>query len=144
MLRKIAENRPWMDVSDMELLSAEQPRTYVSLCRLREQGYAVKLLMGSDKLPELEHGWRYVPEICREFGIAVISRNGDDAEKIVSEDPYLNSLREGFVFIPPLEGLTHVSSTRVREEISALVTARNNIRQLVPEELGDLTRYIGE
>ena len=46
MLRRLAEKRPWMAVSDWELRQEDQPRTYRTLCHLREDGYDAALLMG--------------------------------------------------------------------------------------------------
>ena len=38
MLRRAAESRPWMAVTDWELRQASQPRTYETLCHLRDEG----------------------------------------------------------------------------------------------------------
>ena len=46
LLRKLAETRPWMHVTNRELLQPAQPRTYVTLCSLREEGYSPTLLLG--------------------------------------------------------------------------------------------------
>ena len=53
MLRAAREKRPWMAVTDYELTLDHQPRSYETLCRLKEEGYDAALLMGSDKLAEL-------------------------------------------------------------------------------------------
>ena len=78
MLHRAAANRPWMEVTDWEIRAEIQPRTYETLCHLRNEGYALSLLVGSDKLPELEHGWRHVAEIAREFGFVCASRGADE------------------------------------------------------------------
>ena len=78
MLRAAREKRPWMAVTDYELTLDHQPRSYETLCRLKEEGYEAALLMGSDKLTELETGWKYVREIAEEFGIVCMERAGDD------------------------------------------------------------------
>ena len=70
MLEKAAQTRPWMKVSDWEMRQPRQPRSYETLCHLREEGVQASLLFGSDKLPELEHGWLHVREIAEEFGFA--------------------------------------------------------------------------
>ena len=76
MLRAAAASRPWMRVEDWELREERQPRSYDTLCHLRSRGETAALLMGSDKLPELEHGWLHVPEIAAEFGIVCLARGG--------------------------------------------------------------------
>ena len=65
-------------VSDYELKEENQPRTYQTLCYLKEKGYACKLLFGSDKLPELKTGWKHVEEIAKEFGIVCMARYDDE------------------------------------------------------------------
>ncbi len=141
MLEKISEKREWMEVCDYEINSPEQPRTYRTLCFLRDQGYAAKLLFGSDKLCELETGWRHIPELCREFGIAVLSRSHDNAALIIQNDPYLSSLKEYFTVIPTPDDYQDISSTNVRNEIIRMREAGKAIRQMVPEELGDMYEY---
>lgn len=141
MLNRIAENREWMEVSDYELKAERQPRTYETLCMLRDQGYEVKLLFGSDKLPELETGWRFIPELCREFGIAVMSREQDDAEAMIDSDPYLSSLKEYLTVVRTDDAYRNVSSTKVRQQIRVMLEASEMIREMVPEELSDLYEY---
>ena len=63
MLQKIASTREWMVVSDFEIKAETQPRTYMTLLHLKDEGYACKLLFGSDKLKELKTGWMYMKEI---------------------------------------------------------------------------------
>ena len=46
MLRACAETRPWMRVWDGEIRAPRQPRTYETLCRLREEGVDPALLLG--------------------------------------------------------------------------------------------------
>ncbi|MBE6123420.1 MAG: nicotinate-nicotinamide nucleotide adenylyltransferase [Erysipelotrichaceae bacterium] len=144
MLRKIAGNRDWMEVTDYEIRADHQPRTYETLCFLKEQGYEVRLLFGSDKLPELEHGWRHIPELCREFGIAVMSRNNEDVHALIDRDPYLSGLKEFISVIPTPDTYQDVSSTKVRQQIALYRQARKYIVRTLPEELGDLSEYINE
>ena len=109
---------------------------------MKKQGYDVKLLFGSDKLPELEHGWRHIPELCREFGIAVMSRNNEDVNALLENDPYLSSLKEYITVIPTPDTYQNVSSTKVRQEMMHMQAAAAAIREMVPEELGDLHEYL--
>jgi nicotinate (nicotinamide) nucleotide adenylyltransferase len=142
MLEKIAENREWMEVCDYELNADHQPRTYETLCMLRDQGYEVRLLFGSDKLQELETGWKHIPELCREFGIAVMSRDDDDAEQIIASDPYLSSLKEYMTVVKTDDAYRDISSTQVRQQIRAMLEASDRIMEMVPEELADLHEYL--
>ena len=137
MLQKTAAERPWMQVSDYELNLDHQPRTWQTLQALRDMtGTELKLLLGSDKLNEIQHGWRHIPEICREFGIAVMSRNGDDTAAIINNDPYLASLSPWLTVVNVPDVYQHISSSKVRRALAAgeLDTAA----EYLPEEIHDL------
>ncbi|MBR3127527.1 MAG: nicotinate-nicotinamide nucleotide adenylyltransferase [Solobacterium sp.] len=137
LLHKTAAGRPWMKVSDYELNLDHQPRTYQTLQALKEEsGQELRLLMGSDKLPELQHGWKHIPEICREFGIAVMSRNGDDTAAIIRNDPYLSSLEPWLTVVNVPAIYQHISSSRIRQ---ALADGNpETAAEYLPEELHEL------
>ena len=133
MLRKAAETRPWMRVTDWELTRGRQPRSYETLCHLRDEGVRASLLMGSDKLPELEHGWRFVEEIAGEFGIVCMDRDGDDTERIIRESAFLSRLAGSILTLKTPEETKQVSSTRVRA--LAAEGRTEELAGLVPEEI---------
>lgn len=135
MLNALAAHRPWMRVCDWELHQEAQPRTYTTLCHLREEGYAPTLLMGSDKLAELATGWKYVPEIAREFGIVVLGRNTDDAPRMIREDPFLRSLGDAITVLETPNDTREVSSTAVRQTLRQIEEKQQELRRMVPEEL---------
>ena len=135
MLEAAAENRPWMLVTDCELQEPVQPRTYHTLLKLREEGYDPTLLLGSDKLPEFEHGWLYVEEIAREFGIVCMARGEDDVDAMIAEDPYLNSLSP-FIRVLKLDpAFRGVSSTEVRKKVLEVRDILDEIKGMVPPEI---------
>ena len=139
MLRAAAEKRPWMAVTDWEMRQERQPRSYETLCHLREEeGGPVKLLMGSDKLPELEHGWLHVEEIVREFGIVCLTRGADECGRMLREDPYLRSLADGIMVLETPESLRGVSSTEVRKRIREIRRMEEELERLVPPEIREL------
>ena len=142
MLRKIAETREWMEVCDYELVSQDQPRTYVTMCHLRSLGYECRLLFGSDKLPELQSGWRYVDELCREFGICCMERNDDICNKIIENDPYLKTLKPYITIIRTPTDFRHVSSTKVRLLYPILRQNLTEISELIPDELNGLREFL--
>ena len=119
MLHAAAKLRPWMLVSDIELRSERQPRTYDTLCRLRELGYAPSLLLGSDKLPELEKGWLHVNEIAKEFGIVCLCRGDDEGERMIREDAFLLTLSPYIRVLKTPVNMHNVSSTAVRRQLAA-------------------------
>ncbi|MCR4708565.1 MAG: nicotinate-nicotinamide nucleotide adenylyltransferase [Clostridiales bacterium] len=136
MLRACAEKRPWMRVWDGEIRAKRQPRTYETLCRLREEGVDASLLLGSDKLPELAHLWLHVPEIAKEFGIVCLARNSDDCVAIIAEDPFLTTLSECITLVATPPGTREVSSSQAR----ALLRedgkeAKEALSRILPEEV---------
>lgn len=148
MLEKAAFNRPWMDVCPYEIEAETQPRTYETLCRLREDGYELKLLFGSDKLPELEHGWMYVDKICREFGIVCLSRGSDSASSIIRDNPYLSARREYITCLRTPDEYRNISSTGARKLFLQLKKnpadseAMEALKQILPDELEGLKEWL--
>ncbi len=134
LLSVLAEKRPWMQVCDWEMRQDTQPRTYITLCHLRDEGFEPALLLGSDKLPELDHLWMYVREMLEEFGLVCLCRSGDDAETMLEENPFLKSLQQHIRIIRTPEETQHVSSTKVRETLAAIRQLRAALRDMVPEE----------
>ena len=113
MLRILAKTRPWMRVTDWELQQETQPRSYITLCHLREEGYEPSLLIGSDNLKALSQ-WKYVPEIAREFGIVCLERGQDSCREIIENDPFLKSLAEYIELPETPDTWRNISSTAVR------------------------------
>jgi len=140
MLRRLAESRPWIRVCDWELHQAEQPRTYRTLCHLREEGYEPSLLMGSDKLRELSSGWKHVPEIAREFGIVCLARGKDSCREIIRDDPFLQAISDGIVLLDTPDHWKEISSTAVREILRQPGDPEDRFNGLVPEEIRELVR----
>jgi len=114
MLSLLAREHDWLEVSDYELKCDKQPRTYQTLKYLKELGYECKLLFGSDKLMELESGWKNVEDICQEFGIVCMVRNFDDVDCIVSENEFLTKLKPYITFVHTSDEYQSVSSSKVR------------------------------
>ena len=135
MLRILSGNRPWMDVTDCELVAERQPRTYDTLCRLRGEGLDVALLLGSDKLPELEHGWLHVEAIAREFGIVCLTRGKDACDRLIANDPYLSALAPYIRVLETPEDTRDVSSTRVRELMTQIQALKRQVIELVPGDI---------
>lgn len=135
MLQAAAESRPWMRVTDWELRQEKQPRTYETLLHLREEGIQAALLLGSDKLPELEHGWQHVNGIAREFGIVCLTRGDDACRELLRDDPYLSSLAPFIQILDTPRTTRHVSSTAVRQRVAKLREIEEELSGLVPREI---------
>ena len=135
MLRRAAKTRPWMAVTDLEIHAEAQPRTYDSLCRLRDEGCEPALLLGSDKLVELESGWRHVEDIAREFGFVCLTRGGESCQKLIREDAYLRGLSGSIRVLETPEDMRDVSSTAVRRRMAQIRALRDEVAALVPPEV---------
>ena len=136
MLSRISANRSWMRYTDIEMHQEEQPKTYRTLCMLRDMGENPTLLVGADKLIELETMWCFIPEIAKEFGIVCMGRSGVDCDKIIEDSPFLQSLHIELVKVP--EAYKDISSTRARECLFHLTQLGKELRAILPPELIDL------
>lgn len=139
MLQKIASTRDWMVVSDFEIKAETQPRTYMTLLHLKDEGYACKLLFGSDKLKELKTGWMYMKEITEQFGIACMKRRNDDFQSIMDNNPYIKSISSYIDMIDTPDDFQMISSSIVRHLFDE--GKYKEIDQLIPEELNGLRNY---
>ncbi len=134
MLNTLAESRPWMLVSGWELQQETQPRSYITLCHLREEGYAPSLLLGSDNLRQLSSGWKYVPEIAREFGIVCLARSVDSCESIIRESPLLTSLSDCITVLETPDEWKEISSSAVREALRRPQDP-DTLARMIPKEI---------
>lgn len=135
MLEALSKTRPWMSYTDIEIKSEIQPRTYETLVRLKSLGYAPSLLVGSDKLTELESKWVNVDKIISEFGIVCLSRGDDECEKILSESPFLSSFKSGIELVKTPDSLHHISSTRVRQALTDINSLPEDTARMIPPEI---------
>ncbi len=133
LLEEVAKENDWMIVSDYELNLESQPRTYETLCFLRNEGYDLKLLIGSDWLLKLNSGWKYVDEIMHEFGVVLMTRNHDDIEQIIENDAYLKQYKDYITCITTPSFYQNISSTKIRH---ALFNGNMlELEQMLPKEI---------
>lgn len=148
MLQKIAVNRDWMQVCPYELHSERQPCSYETLCCLREHGIHARLLFGSDKLLELEHGWKHVEELCKEFGIVCMTRSHDDIQDMIAKDAYLKKLAGYITCVAAPDIYQDISSTKVRalytqmKENEGGQDVLQQLQKFLPEELDGLKEWM--
>ena len=133
MLQAAAKNRPWMAVTDWEMHQERQPRTYETLCHLRQEGWRTALLMGSDKLPELENRWLHVREIAAEFGIVCLTRGSDNCREMIRNNAFLREL--GIRVLETPGDTRGISSTRVRALAGEGRAAEAELAGMVPTEI---------
>ena len=135
MLDKIAKSRPWMQATDIEMREETQPRTYHTLCALRDWGIPATLLIGSDKLSELENKWLHVPEICWEFGIVCLTRGRDECERGIQESAFLRKLSRFIEVLETPEEFREISSSAVRKMLLQKPVPEDELRRMIPEEI---------
>lgn len=135
MLRAAAESRPWMTVTEWEISRDYQPRTYETLCHLRDEGTEAALLMGSDKLPELEHKWLHVREIAEQFGIVCLERGGDNCGRIIRKSVFLRELAPWIRTLETPQEMKQISSTQVRKLVMEKQRAEQKLAEMVPAEI---------
>lgn len=122
------------DCRNMEVLTTEieartQPKTYQTLGQIQElyPEATIFLLIGSDKLPELENGWTHIDEILEKYKVIVLGRFHDSTEQIIQESPFLLRHRNSFIVVSGGVKEQELSSTMVRGTIGDI---RNKIAQL--------------
>lgn len=135
MLQRAAKSRPWMAVSDWDIAQQRQPRTYDTLCHFRENGLSPALLMGSDKMAELETGWLHVEEIAREFGIVCLARGSDACARMIEESDFLRPLSPFITVLETPPDNRNISSSAVRQCVSEIQRLEEQLRRMVPEEI---------
>lgn len=115
MLCAIAYDHPWMDVSAYEIQLKNQPRTYETMVYLSGFYDHIQLLFGSDKLEELETGWKHVDEIMNQFGVVCMQRSFDDCHTLIQTHPYLKQYQKYVTCIQTPDTYQSISSTQVRK-----------------------------
>jgi nicotinate-nucleotide adenylyltransferase len=147
MLRDVSVMRPWMSVCDYELTASQQPRTYQTLQYLKKTYHCdeLKLLMGTDKLEELDPMkgiWMFSEEICREFGIVVMERSRDDARRIIQRNAFLMKMNKCFTIVKTPDTYADISSTQVRKLFCEIQDDMAKLDDMMPRELNGLRNEI--
>lgn len=138
MLMDLSASRPWMMVSGHDMECDIQPRTYDSLCALRDQGFQPSLLIGGDVLKKLEKEWLNVDKIAKEFGFVCLQRENEDLRVLVHDDPFLSQFESSICFVQTETGYHGVSSTSVRRSFDNALISWQEVCALVPPEVSAL------
>ncbi|KAK6230081.1 hypothetical protein QUC31_001599 [Theobroma cacao] len=104
-----------------------------------KESLKVMLVCGSDLLQSFSIPGFWIPEqvrsICRDYGVVCIRREGQDVEKIITDDEILNENRDNIKIVDELVP-NLISSTKVRECISRGLS----IKYLTVDEVIDYIR----
>lgn len=123
-----------MDVSRHELDSEKQPKTYQTLLEIQKEhpDAEIFLLLGSDKLPELENGWAYIEDLLKKFKVIVLPRFHENAEQLISQNAFLNEHKNSFVTMKSGVKEQDLSSTKVRQTLRKMEQEWKEISHMVP------------
>ena len=136
MLANIARRRRWMKVSAHDIDAVYQPRTYETLCHLREQGYEPRLLVGADVLASFEAAWENVDKIIHEFGVVCVDRYDNGyAAAVINNSPFLQQFRDGIQIISCSGVDLGISSSDVRDTLDELWALRDELEEMIPHEI---------
>ncbi|RVW50189.1 Nicotinamide/nicotinic acid mononucleotide adenylyltransferase [Vitis vinifera] len=99
----------------------------LNLLLLIEESLKVMLVCGSDLLESFGIPGFWITEqvtaICRDYGVVCIRREGQDVEKIISDNNILNENKGNIIVVDDLVP-NQISSTRVRECISRQLSVK--------------------
>lgn len=141
MLDKLIEKRPWMSVTNHDIVAEKQPRSYDTLCWLRDNLHCdCSLLIGADQLFNMEEKWLHVPQIAIEFGIVCLARKAFSTNAILQRS-FWNEIRQYVTVVETSGNIKWISSSSVRNYITEILDADRLLRKDVPEEIYD---YIKE
>lgn len=130
-LKEISINNANFIVSDFEIKQKRQPKTYETLNYLKSEGYNCSLLIGSDKLGELENSWYRIQDIISEFGLVVVSRE-KDALEFIENDDFLSKFNNIYV-VNFHKDYSDISSSKVRK---LLIEKRyKEVKNFVPSQI---------
>lgn len=122
-------------ISQYELKAIVQPKTIETLRHFQEEypNYQFRLLVGSDKLPELETGWVNSEELLDSFGIVVLQRNSDNVQGIIENTPFLFKHKKAIEIVSPGILEQSLSATMVRDNIQKIRAMIAETQKMVPQ-----------
>ncbi len=135
MLEDLALTRPWMHICRHDMEGETQPRTYETLCWLKEQGYDPALLIGSDVLESMEREWKNVDKIAQEFGIVCLTRSTLQLPDAYQDDAFLAPLLPHITFVHSPEEYLLKSSTGARCQYDQSIRYWKGLCDIVPPEV---------
>lgn len=122
-------------ISQYELKAIVQPKTIETLRHFQEEypNCQFRLLVGSDKLPELETGWVNSEELLDSFGIVVLQRNSDNVQGIIENTPFLFKHKKAIEIVSPGILEQSLSATMVRDNIQKIRAMIAETQKMVPQ-----------
>lgn len=139
MLYEIRRSNSWMDFITHDMISEKQPRSYETLQWLRDTyDFQPSLLVGGDQFARMEHEWKHVPEIAKEFGIVCIPRYlFHHTEELLKNVPFYQKIAPyvTLVKVPYEYEYNPISSSRARAYLRVVQEGLKDLRDAVPSEV---------
>ena len=86
-------------------------------------------------MPERQPNNTSVMLLAEEFGIVCMKRSDDDPEKMLKEDPFLQTIASHVTVIETPADTRQVSSTRIRRRLAELEAEFREVQNDTPKEL---------
>lgn len=130
LIRESIEEHLDFSVTDVEITGVSDGRTYNTVQLLREEYNRIVIVMGIDKLDELDR-WYNADKLFSENSVLVFERNGENLESMMTD--FIRTHRESFTAATMPDCYEYISSTAVRE---AYDTGNlSQIKKDVPEKV---------
>ncbi len=133
MLKLICDKNENFDVSDIEIKADKWMRTFETLTELqaRYPNDELRLIIGTDNLKGL-YDWYEIESLLSRFKVIVLSRDEDNIDEIIEQDPFLSCYKDSFIQASiPIR--INLSSTYVRD----LIAQGREIKYMIPDEAID-------
>lgn len=126
-----------MTYCTLELSQETQPKTYETLDAVQKcyRDAQVYLLMGSDKLQELEHGWANIEYLLGHYKVIILPRFDENVQSIINSNTFLSAHKDAFVICDQGVKEQMLSSTQARESIRKLETELAFLKQILPKSV---------
>lgn len=130
LIRESIAEYPDFSVTDIEITGVSDGRTYNTVQLIRKDYKKIVIVMGIDKLDELDR-WYNAEKLFSENSVIVFERNGESLETMMTD--FICSHRENFTAASMPDRYEYISSTAVRDayENDNLAVIKNDVPEKV-------------
>ena len=118
MLADMCETDARLEIEECEFRDDGRGHTFDTMAKIQKKHPHAVLyfLIGADKLGIIPR-WRSREQFFEQFEFVVVTRDGDEPEKVIRQNPVLFASKDIFHIIPEPEGVAGISSTIVRDSV---------------------------
>lgn len=119
-----------------EIQAKTQPKTFETLDAVQKKyrNAQIYLLLGSDKLPELESGWVNIEYLLATYKLLIIPRSDDKIDEIIAQSPFLSEHKDSFILLKQGVEEKDMSSTQARKYVQKIENAIEHLADIVPNK----------